>query len=412
MRGQNHIDKPIHTIVIGGGQAGLCASYYLSRQGIEHLVLERARIGERWRSERWDTLRFQFPNRYVRLPGFAYQGQAPEGFMHRDGIVSFIEQYASQIRAPIRCGVHVRSVELDSKGRFVINAGEQTFTALNVIVATGPYQKTLVPGVAAQLPPDLHQLTASTYTHPGALPPGGVLVVGAGGSGVQITEDLLAQGRETWLCVGKFKRIPRRYRGRDIMDWLEALNLTNQPVEDRDPSDHSPLLTGVDGGYEVDLRRIVAQGGTLLGRLEGMDGDELILGDQLIKHMQAAELAYDEIISGIESALAATPDAQPAPEPRPDPPGPMPPEPPARLNLRDANITTVIWATGYGVDFSWVRCGQWLADGMPVQTRGVGSVPGLYFLGLFFMYSARSSFFWGVGDDAEHVVAHINAERS
>ncbi|NKB97372.1 MAG: SidA/IucD/PvdA family monooxygenase [Pseudomonadales bacterium] len=399
--------KPIHTIVIGAGQAGLCASYHLSQQGIEHLVLERARIGERWRSERWDTLRFQFPNRYVRLPGFPYSGDEPESFMHRDGIVSVIERYAEHIKAPIQCEVDVLSVQLAQTGQFLIDTRDQKFLAENVILATGPYQRTLTPDVAKHLPQGIQQLSANTYTNATALPAGGVLVVGAGGSGVQITEDLLAAGREAWLCVGNFKRIPRSHRGRDIMDWLEELNLTNQPVDGHDPSDHSALLTGVDGGYEVDLRRIVAKGGTLLGRLEGVEGDELVLGNKLLKHMQAAEDAYDEIVRGIETALSERDIGLDPVEARPPPPGPMPPETPTRLSLKDANITSVIWATGYGVDFSWVKCGEYKADGMPLQKRGVSTVPGLYFLGLFFMHSARSSFFWGVGDDAQHVVTHI-----
>ncbi len=402
---------PIHTLIVGAGQAGLSASYYLSQHGIDHLVLERARIGERWRSERWDSLRFQFPNRYLHLPGFPYTGDEPESFMHRDGIVTIIERYAEYIQAPIRCGVDVQSIESGESGQYLVDAGDQQFLAENVIVATGPYQRTLIPPVAAHLPAGISQLSASAYTNATALPDGAVLVVGAGGSGVQITEDLLAEGREAWLCVGNFKRMPRRYRNRDIMDWLEELNLTNQPVVDHDPSDHSPLLTGVDHGYEVDLRRVVAKGGHLLGRLEGVDGDELILGTQLMAHMQAAEEAYEEVVKGIEMALAQGKAVHSPPEPRPPKPGPLPPQPPARLSLGDANITSVIWATGYGVDFSWVQCGEYHVDGMPLQERGVSTAPGLYFLGLFFMHSARSSFFWGVGDDAKHIVTHILETR-
>ena len=328
--------------------------------------------------------------------------------MHRDGVISVIEQYAAHIKAPVETEVDVRSVSVDEDGRFILDAGTTSYTADNVILATGPYQRTLIPEVAQQIPGHIRQLTASAYRNADDLPPGGVLVVGAGGSGVQITEDLLDAGRNTWLCVGNFRRIPRRYRGRDIMDWFEELNFTNQPVTDPDPTEHSPLLTGVNGGYEVDLRRVVAAGGTLLGRLEGVAEHELVLGDQLLTHMQAAEEAYNTIITGIEAALASQPIVADDPEPPPAAPGPQPPEPPTVLNLADANINTIIWATGYGVDFSWVNCGEYLDDGMPVQQRGVSTVPGLYFLGLFMMHSARSSFFWGVGDDAEHVVSHLS----
>ena len=397
----------IHTVVVGAGQAGLCASYYLSQNNIDHVVLERARVGERWRSERWDSLRFQFPNRYLHLPGFPYQGDEPEAFADRDGVVAVIDRYAEHINAPVRCGVNVQSVARDENGCFVIETSDQTIIAKNVILATGPYQKTLIPKVGLSLPRRIRQLPASAFTNATALPQGGVLVVGAGGSGVQITEDLLEAGRDTWLCVGNFKRIPRRYAGRDIMDWFEELGLSSQPVVDRDPSDHSPLLTGVKGGYEVDLRRIVAEGGTLLGRLEGVEGEIIQLGDQLLHHMQAAEEAYDNMIDGIQTALSSRSEFDGHVEPRPEAPGPMPPEPPTQLNLQDAKINSVIWSTGYGVDFSWVKVGDYLDDGSPVQDRGVSTVPGLYYLGLFMMHTPRSSFFWGVGDDAEHIVSHI-----
>lgn len=397
----------VDTIIIGAGQAGLCASYHLSQLRIEHLILERARVGERWRSERWDSLRFQFPNRYLRLPGFAYDGDEPEAFMHRDGVVQFIERYAANIDAPLHCGVEVQHLARQADGEFVLRTSRGEYRARNVVVATGPYQKTLIPPLADQLPHAVRQLPASAYTSAQALPPGGVLVVGAGGSGVQITEDLLAAGRQTWLCVGHFRRMPRRYRGRDVMDWFEQLGLTTQPVEAPDPHDHSPLLTGIDGGYEVDLRRIVAAGGTLLGRLEGVDGDSVLLGDQLLHHMEAAEVAYDQLVQGIETALAASGETISEPPAPPPAPGPMPPEPPTQLSLVDAGITSIIWATGYGVDFSWVECGNFQEDGSPVHQQGVTEVPGLYYLGLVFLHSLRSTLFWGVGEDARFVAEHI-----
>ena len=410
----HRMEKRHHTIVIGGGQAGLSASYYLSQHNIDHVVLERARVGERWRSERWDSLMFQFPNRYLRLPGFAYDGDEPEAFMHRDGVVDILERYAHAISAPLRCGVNVEQLTRTGDNRFSLKTSVGEFVADNVIVATGPYQRTLIPTLANNLPPQVRQLPASAFTNANELPPGGVLVVGAGGSGVQITEDLLSAGRSTWLSVGHFRRIPRRYRGRDIMDWFEALGLANQVPADRNPNDHSPLLTGVNGGYEVDLRRIVAEGGTLLGRLEGIEGSTPLLGDQLRQHMEAAEQAYQDMVAGIETMLAAQTDdtyaALPAPS-EPAPAGPMPPVPPTHLNLTDAKINTVIWATGYGVDFSWIESGEYDTDGMPRQTRGISTQPGLYFLGLAYLHTARSSFFWGVGDDAQHLVDHL-ANRS
>ncbi len=401
----------VDTVVVGAGQAGLSASYHLAQRGVEHLVLERGRVGERWRSERWDSLHFQFPNRYVRLPGFAYDGDRPDAFMHRDGVVSAIERYAGHIGAPLRCGVDVRSIDQAPDGRFVLDGGDLQLSARNVVVATGPYQRTRIPESSSQLPRHIVQLPASAYTNADALPPGAVLVVGSGGSGVQIAEDLLAAGRRVWLCVGRHKRVPRRYRGRDVMDWLEQLGFTDQPAAERDPDDHAPLLTGVDGGYEVDLRRLVANGGQLLGRLEGVRDGKLMLGDRLLEDIANGDEGYRQFVAGIEAALTERGLAVGEPPAAPPAPGPLPPRPPTSLDPGQAGISTVIWATGYRVDFSWIHCGQYRPDGTPVQTRGVSTLPGLYFLGLFFLHTVRSSFFWGVGDDAAHIAAHL-ADRT
>ena len=301
-------------------------SHHLSRRGIDHLVLERARIGERWRSERWNSLHFQFPNRYVRLPGFDYRGAEPDAFMPAAGIVSVLERYASHIEAPVLCGVDVRAVEASEYG-FLLDTPRFSLECRNLVLATGAYQRTRIPALSLALPNTLRQLTASSYTSAEALPDGAVLVVGAGGSGVQIAEDLLAAGRDTWLCVSRHRRIPRRYRGRDIMDWMEDLGLTRQAVEGA-PVDPAPLLTGVAGGYEVDLRRLSSAGGHLLGHLEAVAGDELRLGNELHAHIAAGDAARDAIVAGIDALIAergieapaAEPDTPAAPLPRSHPP--------------------------------------------------------------------------------------------
>ena len=388
-------------------------SYYLSRRKVTHLVLERARVGERWRTERWDSLRFQFPARYVRLPDFDYDGLNPDAFLGRDAVVGVLERYALHIKAPLRCGVNVTSLHRDENGIFTAKLGQDELRARSVVLATGPYQRPIVPSISAQLPAHIAQLTASTFTRESALPAGAVLVVGAGGSGVQIAEDLLAAGRETYLCVGQHRRIPRRYRGRDVMHWFETLGLATSPPPPPNQRPPSPLLTGVDGGYDVDLRRLTQQGGQLLGRLTGVAGGTLLLGDNLLRDIAAGDQAYRDFVAlvdgyvsshagvddaGIDSDLAldAT-DATDAMESW----GPLPSAPPAQLNLADAGIAAVIWATGYAVDFSWVGCGGFDELGAPKHNRGVCEVPGLYVLGLPFLHSARSSFFWGVADDAE-----------
>lgn len=405
-------DLACNTVVVGGGQAGLSMSYHLAQRGIEHMVLERARIGERWRSERWDSLRFQFPNRYLRLPGMDYDGDAPESFMHAQGVVDVIERYANRISAPVRCGVNVEAIERNEDGDYLIEATTLRVRARNVVLATGPYQRTRIPAASAQLPAHIRQLPASGFTNASALPVGGVLVVGSGGSGVQIAEDLIAAGRDTWLCVGPHRRAPRRYRGRDLMDWFEQSASTAAPTPEGRPHEQAPLLlTGADGGYDVDLRRLAANGGHLVGRLEGVLDGDLFFGDQLHADIAAGDRSYDDIVQRFDAMAAKYGDA-----------GLLPPEPPREwtpiqdapirsLKVERSGIAAVIWATGYAVDFSWVHCGDCHDDGRPVQHRGVGTLPGLYYLGLSFMHTARSSFFWGVGDDAAYIAQHIAGEQ-
>ncbi len=399
---------PINTVVIGAGQAGLSMSYYLLQHDVDHVVLERARVGERWRAERWDSLRFQFPNRYVRLPGFAYDGDDPTGFMAGSGIVDVLERYASHIAAPVRCGINVRTLGRAASGDFDVVTDNFALRAQNVVLATGPYQRTNVPALSMQMPAHVAQLTASGYTHARALPAGAVVVVGAGGSGVQIAEDLVAAGRTTYLCVGAHRRVPRRFQGRDVMDWLEELGMTSAPVEERREGDHAPLLTGVDGGYDVDLRTLAERGGHLLGRLDGVREGDLLLGDNLPDDIVAGDQSYDQFVSLLQSSLAERGHTDVTiPDPATRDARSLPQAGPRLLNIADAGISTIIWATGYSVDFSWDQCGEYTDDGMPVHNRGISPVPGLYYLGLAFLHNARSSFFWGVGDDAQHIVQHL-----
>lgn len=400
-------ETAVDTVVIGAGQSGLAMSHRLSERNVEHVVLERARVGERWRTERWDSLRFQFPNSYVRLPGFAYDGDDPTGYMGSEGVVTVLERYANHIDAPIRSGVDVRSLDRVDDG-FAVGCDGFRFRARNVVVATGPYQRPVIPPLSTDLPTNITQLAASGFTNAEALPPGAVLIVGSGASGVQIAEDLVASGREVYLCVGKHRRVPRRHRGRDIVDWFEELGLLGTPVGERPVADNSPLLTGVDGGYDVDLRSLAGSGARLLGRLEGVAGGDLLLAGDLLHDIAVGDESYRQAVSLIDARIAALGEGAGALPPEPSlEVGPMPPASPGSLNIESAGISSVIWATGYRLDLSWVNCGRFEADGSPEHDRGVSPVPGLYFLGLPFLHSARSSVLWGVGDDAEHLADHL-----
>ena len=266
----------IDTLVIGGGQAGLAMSYRLKQRGLAHLVLERRRIAERWRSERWDGLKFQFPNWSVRLPDFPYPHADPDGFATSGDILAYINAYADFVAPPIRCGVAVTRLRCcDGASGLVAETSDGTIEASNVVVATGPYQRPAIPALLDD-GSGIFQVHASQYQNPDQLPPGAVLVVGAGASGAQIAEELLRAGRRVYLSLGAHTRLPRRYRGRDLIWWLSAIGIDQTTVEARGPSRLLPVITGAYGGHTIDFRRFAADGVTLLGRLTAADDGTII----------------------------------------------------------------------------------------------------------------------------------------
>lgn len=401
--------EDVDTVVIGAGQAGLVMSYFLRLQGREHVVLERARIAERWRSERWDSLRFQFSNRYASLPGMPYDGDDPEGFMLKDEVVARIERYARLIQAPVRLGVEVRRIEVGGKKRFLVHTTSHDIAANNVICACGPYQAPLVPSVSAALPARIVQITANRYSNPDQLPPGGVLVVGTGASGAQIAEDLIDGGRDVYVSVGKHGRIPRRYRGRDVTDWLDAMGPRYQPADGSRPL--APLVTGIRGGYDLDLRNFATRGAVLLGKLEDADGERLRFADNLAARIAEADKFYDGFCANVDALISERPDlAENNLPPDPEAKDRFMPQGPRELHLGKSGIASVIWATGYRHDLGWLPTAVLDERGNPVHQRGVTPVPGLFFLGLLFQHSNRSSIFWGVQDDAAYLADRIGEQ--
>jgi putative flavoprotein involved in K+ transport len=398
----------IHTLVIGGGQAGLTMSHSLKQRGLPHLVLERHRIAERWRSERWDGLAFQFPNWSVKLPDFPCPHQNPDGFATTREIIAFIDAYAAFVAPPIRCGVEVTKLRRgQAKARFIAETSDGTIEAENVVVATGPYQRALIPVLSKFI--NLFQLHASRYANPEQLPDGAVLVVGAGASGAQIAEELRRAGREVYLSVGRHTRLPRRYRGRDLMWWFDTLGYLRRTPEERGPPRPYPTISGAYGGHTVDLRRFAADGITLLGRLQsahqgivhfaGDLGDQLAFGDAVY----AEFLGFaDEYVRQRDLDMPHDSDAR---EKLPDPACVT--KPLRQLDLAASGIGAVIWATGYGVDFGWIDLPVLDARGDPRHVRGVTEIPGLYFLGLPWLSTVNSSFLAGVGDDAAKLAEHI-----
>jgi putative flavoprotein involved in K+ transport len=399
----------INTLIIGGGQAGLAMSHMLSQRGCANIVLERHRIAERWRTERWDGLRFQFPNWSVRLPDFPFPHSDPDGFATSDEIVKYLTAYADFVGASVRCGVAVRALRRrESSFGFVADTSDGLIEAANVVVATGPYQRPIIPTLLSH-DPAIFQVHASRYHNPEQLPRGTVLVIGSGASGAQITEELIRAGRQVYLSVGRHRRMPRRYRGRDLIWWLSALGLDQTPVEKRGPDRSLPLITGAYGGHTIDFRHLAAQGVTLLGHVKSAHDGWLDLTPDLAASLAHGDAAYtgflDMVDAHIESHGLNMPRENSASMKSLDPRLLI--EPLQRLNLRVAGISSVIWATGYGFDFSWIDVPAIDARGSPVHRHGISNVPGMYFIGLQWLSKMNSSFLSGVGDDAARLADHI-----
>ena len=402
----------VETLIIGGGQAGLVMSHLLRQRGLAHLVLERHRIAERWRSERWDGLAFQFPNWSVRLPDFPFPHDDPDGFATTAEILDYIEAYAAFVAPPIRCGVAVRRLRRrDGGSGFVAETSDGVIEAGNVVVATGPYQRPVIPELLRDI--DVFQVHASRYQNPEQLPPGAVLVVGCGASGAQIAEELLRAGRRVHLSMGRHTRLPRRYRGRDLIWWLSELGIDRTTVEQRGPSRLLPVISGAYGGHTIDFRRFAAEGVTLLGRVAAAHDGVINFAPDLAESLAGGDAVYTSFLDQVDAhvahhALSLPPDPA-ARAVLPDPPCVT--EPIRRLDIKADDIGAVIWATGYGVDFDWIDIPVMDARGEPVHAGGITGVPGLYFLGLQWLSKMKSSFLSGVGDDAAVLAGHIAARR-
>jgi putative flavoprotein involved in K+ transport len=386
--------EQIETIVVGGGHAGLTMSYFLSQCGREHVVLERGQLGERWRSERWDSFCFQFPNWTIELAGYKYHCDDPDAFAPGREIVRFIEDYARFIKAPKRCGVEVTSLEqiADSR-RYLLTTNNGTIDAANVVIATGPYQLSVIPAISAGVPKNIFQVHSSAYRNPAQLPPGAVLVVGSGASGCQIADDLNQSGRQVYLSVGRHTRVPRRYRGRDFAYWGPALGRTEQIVDtvpEHLRKGSELLLTGANGGYDVDLRAMAGRGIVLLGHLQTIKDDKLVLADDLAQNIAKGDELFGNFKKAIDEYVAKAGLDVPE-EPRPM----MPKEvltPVSHLNLKDAGINAIVWASGFRCNFDWVKLPIFDEAGEPVHRRGVTQFPGIYFLGLRWLYKRKSAF--------------------
>jgi putative flavoprotein involved in K+ transport len=402
-----------HTVVIGAGQAGLSLSRRLARAGHPHVVLERGRIAERWQSERWDSLSLLSPNWLNRLDGSPAHDD-PNGFLGRAEFVDYLRRYAAATGPHVREHVTVTSVEQGARG-YHVETDAGPWRAQNVVVATGDLGRPMLPAAASAVPPGVLQLHASRYRRPSALPPGGVVVVGAGPSGQQIAAELRRAGRRVVLAVGGHARAPRRYRGRDVFEWMQAigdLDVTIDEVPDPLAAKRTPsfTLTGANGGEQLDLAVLHALGVEITGRLERFSGAVAHFAGDLEANVGAAEERMRRLLGRIDDHIAAL-----ALHDAPDDLDPLAavrlPVPRGAVDLAAEGISTVVWATGYRRAYPWLHVPVLDDNGQFVQRRGVTASPGLYVLGLRFQHRRSSHFIGGVGADAAYLAELLGGSR-
>jgi len=406
-------NEAVEVVVVGGGQAGLAMSEHLSRCGVPHLVLERSRIAERWRSERWDSLVTNGPVWHDRFPGLEFSDLAPDEFAAKDRVADYFVAYAEKIAAPIRCGVEVLSVEKAERGAgFRVETSAGTIDARFVVAATGPFQRPVVPAVVPGEAGPV-QLHSTGYRNPGQLPDGGVLVVGAGSSGVQIADELLAAGRQVYLSVGAHDRPPRQYRGRDFVWWLGVLGEWDAETPPKGAEHVTIAVSGAHGGHTVDFRDLAARGMVLVGRTDSYEAGVVRFAPNLSEDIASGDANYLALLDAADAYVARNGLDLPE-EPEARILGPLPScvtDPVAELDLAAAGVTSIIWATGFSLDYSWLQVDAFGENGRPNHRRGVSSEPGVYFLGLPWLSRRGSSFIWGVWHDASYVADHIATQR-
>lgn len=403
----------IDTLVVGAGQAGVAMSEHLTRQGVPHLVLERSRIAERWRTGRWDSLVANGPAWHDRFPGLEFDDVDPDAFPSKERVAAYFEAYARQFNAPIRTGVEVTKVER-SVGRpgFTIETSEGIVEANRVVVATGAFQRPVIPPIASK-DGTLTQIHSADYRNPGQLPEGAVLVVGAGSSGVQIADELQRSGRDVYLSVGAHDRPPRSYRNRDYCWWLGVLGEWDKEVATPGREHVTIAVSGARGGHTVDFRVLANQGITLVGLTKSFEQGVVAFEADIAANLARGDENYLAVLDAADAYIARNGlDLPEEPEARkmlPDPECVT--HPLLELDLAKAGVTSIVWATGYAVDYNWLKVDAFGANGKPQHQRGVSSEPGIYFLGLPWLSRRGSSFIWGVWHDAMHIADHIAIQR-
>lgn len=406
--------EKIDTLIVGAGQAGIALCEHLSLQNVPHLVLEKSRIAEAWRTSRWDGLVTNGPVWHDRFPNLEFKGNAPDEFVGKDRVADYIEEYAQMVDAPVRTGVEViRAERLKDRAGFRVETSDGVIEALRIVSATGAFQEPVIPPILPEIS-DITQMHSATYRNPDQLADGAVMVVGAGSSGAQIADELNRAGRKVFLSVGPHDRPPRRYRGRDFVWWLGVLGLWDLAAQEPGTEHVTISVSGAYGGRTMDFRRLASEGVTLLGLTDSYDNGVVSFADTLKTTISAGDNNYFEMLDAADAYAAAMGlDLPLEPEARemwPDPPSLT--DPIGSLDLANEDITTVIWATGYKQNFSWLEVDAFDDRGAPIHQRGVSREPGVYFLGLPWQSRRGSTFLWGVWHDAKFVADQIAIQRA
>jgi putative flavoprotein involved in K+ transport len=404
--------RRIDTLIIGGGQAGLAMSRCLSDRSVDHVVIERGRVAERWRSERWDSLRLLTPNWQTRLPGFRYEGSEPNGYMSMTELVSFFERYAALSAAPIELDTTVLAVERVGQ-HFRVQTSRGTWLARHVVIATGFSDRPFVPPLARHLSPRIVQIVPTAYRNPEQLPPGGVLVVGASATGVQLADEIHDSGRPVTLAVGRHQRLPRMYRGRDILWWLDVMGMFDAKVEDVFDADTSRTqpslqLVGRSDVRSLDVATLKARGVHVLGRLAGAEYEQVSFDEDLVATTAASDVKLAQLLLRIDAFISRMSMRTAGP------PEPFEPTWPSTagaakttIDLKAVGIDAVVWATGFVRRYPWLKVPVLDEAGEIRHVNGVTSVPGLFVLGMHFQRRRKSAFIDGVGDDAAFLAERI-----
>jgi len=409
--------EKIETVIIGGGPAGLSTSHYLNQYNKEHVILEKSeKIAHPWRNERWDSFTLVTPNwALFRMPGSEINGESPDGFMPKDKIVRSFESYVEKFNLPVQYNTNVLSLESNDGKCYIVKTSSNSIKAKNVVVASGFQRFPRVPKLSEKISGDILQIHSGKYRNPSSLPDGAVLIVGSGQSGTQLAEELYQSGRKVFLCVGTAGRLPRRYRGKDIIKWLDEMGAFDLTSEQLPPGMGKfraiPQLTGKNGGYTINLHKFAKDGIRLLGRLKDAENNKVFLASDLHQSLAIVDQFENEVVKMIDQYIQASILNVPE-EKLPELKDGYKQASIEELDLESENINTIIWAGGYDWDFSFVKVPVFDSDRFPIQNKGVTNSPGLCFVGLPWMPSERTGFLVGISEGSLGVANYLSDKRS